>query len=179
VEPLLAVRGIVILATIAWASAEILKARTVGLDPRARTLWTLAFALTVAHVLLAFQFVYGWDHAAAVASTVRQAADQFGVGWTGIIYINYAFLALWLGDVWWCWASPASYAARARRLEAGRAAIFLFMFVNGAVIFAAGVGRLVGVVAVTSVAIALIVPKAGGAARSTSSAAAIGRRSST
>jgi hypothetical protein len=156
VEPLFAVRGIVIVATVAWAAAEVLKARTTGLDPRARVLWTLAFGLTVAHVLLAFQSVYAWNHDAAVAATVGQAADRFGLGWTGAIYVNYAFLALWLADVCWWWAAPASYAARARLLEAGRAGIFLFMFVNGAVIFAAGIGRLVGVVAVTSVAVALI-----------------------
>jgi hypothetical protein len=55
------------------------------------------------------------------------------------------FLAVWLGDVCWWWLAPESHASRSPRLETARLALFAFMFFNGAVIFASGAGRLVGI----------------------------------
>jgi hypothetical protein len=50
--------------------------------------------------------------------------------------------------------SPASYLARDARLERARLALFTFMFVNGAIVFAGGIARVVGIVAVGSVCVA-------------------------
>ena len=153
VTPLAVVRGTMILSTAAWAAGEALMRRTRALDRLARAIWTAGIALALMHVVLAFQIVYGWDHEAAVEATVQQAVDRFGWGWRGGIYVNYAFLALWLGDACWWWIAPASHASRSLRVEAGRLALFAFMFVNGAVVFASGTGRLVGM---TSVTVALL-----------------------
>jgi hypothetical protein len=98
--------------------------------------------------VLAFQLVYAWSHEAAVAATVRQAADRFGWGWRGGIYVNYVFLAVWFADVCWWWIAPASHVSRSRRLEDVRLALFAFMFVNGSVVFASGISRVVGVISV-------------------------------
>jgi hypothetical protein len=98
--------------------------------------------------------VYAWSHEAAIEATVRQAADRFGAGWRGGIYVNYVFLAIWLADVCWWWAAPASRASRPRAVEAARRALFLSMFVNGAVVFASGAGRVIGSVAVFSALVA-------------------------
>lgn len=125
----------------------------------ARALWTLGFALMLVHVVLAFQWIYAWDHEAAIVNTVVRSEEIFGSGWRGAIYINYAFILLWLADVVWWWASPASHAARPRWVETTRLAMFLFMFVNGAVIFATGLGRVVGVIAVGAVLVATIRPQ--------------------
>jgi hypothetical protein len=140
-----------ILATVAWAAGEALMRRSPVSDRVARAIWTLGIALAAIHVVLAFHFVYAWNHDAAVTATVRQAADRFGWGWRGGIYVNYIFLALWLADVCWWWRAPVSHASRSPGIEAARRALFTFMFVNGAVVFAAGIGRLVGVAAVTVV----------------------------
>ncbi len=148
------VRGTMILATVAWALGEALMRRSPRSDRRARAIWTVGIALAVSHAVLAFQFVYGWNHDAAVAATVQQAADRFGAGWRGSIYVNYVFLAVWLADVCWWWIAPASHAARSLRLEFVRRALFTFMFLNGAVVFASGVGRLVGIAAVATVLLA-------------------------
>jgi hypothetical protein len=152
--PLTAVRATMILATLAWAAGETFMRRSPQADRWARLAWTLAIVLAAVHVTLAFQYVYQWDHEAAVAATARQAADRFGWGWRGSIYVNYVFLSLWLADICWWWAAPASHASRSLRFEIARLATFVFMFVNGAIIFASGIGRLAGIVAVTAVLLA-------------------------
>lgn len=151
--PLTLVRGTMILATVAWALGEALMRRSLRSDRWARAIWTIGVALALIHVALAFHLVYAWDHEAAVAATARQAADRFGWGWRGGIYVNYVFLVFWLADVWWWWLAPVSRASRSPRIEAARLAFFTFMFFNGAVVFASGTGRLVGIAAVTVVLI--------------------------
>lgn len=146
-----AVRGTMILATIAWAIGEVLMRRSPSLDRLARAIWTVGIALALTHVVLAFEFVYTWDHEAAVAATARQASELVGWGWRGGIFVNYVFLALWLGDVCWWWAARTSHSSRSMGFETARLAWFTFMFVNGAIVFASGAGRLVGIASVTVV----------------------------
>jgi hypothetical protein len=152
--PLSVVRTTMILATIGWAAGEALMGRSAASDRAARASWTLAIGLALLHVFLAFQLVYAWNHEAAVAATVQQATDRFGAGWRGGIFVNYVFLALWLADVVWWWQAPASRAARPRAVETARRAFFVFMFLNGAVVFASGIGRLIGALAVAGVLVA-------------------------
>jgi hypothetical protein len=143
-----------ILATLAWAAGEALMRRSPRADRWARLAWTLAIVLAAVHVTLAFHYVYQWDHEVAVAATAQQAAERFGWGWRGSIYVNYVFLSFWLADVCWWWAAPTSHASRSLRFEIARLATFVFMFVNGAIIFASGIGRLAGIAAVTAVLLA-------------------------
>jgi hypothetical protein len=154
VLPDTAVRGTMILATLGWAAGEALMRRSPRVDRWARAAWTGGIALALIHVGLAFHFVYGWNHEAAIAATARQAAERVGWGWRGGIYVNYLFLVLWLADVCWWWAAPASHASRSVRIETARLAAFLFMFVNGAIVFASGAGRLAGIASVTAVLLA-------------------------
>jgi NAD(P)-dependent dehydrogenase (short-subunit alcohol dehydrogenase family) len=143
-----------ILATVAWALGEALMRRSPASDRWARSIWTVGVALAVMHVVLAFHFVYAWSHEAAVAATARQAADRFGWGWRGGIYVNYAFLALWLADVCWWWLAPVSHVSRRQWSETARVILFAFMFLNGAVVFASGHGRLVGIASLAMVLLA-------------------------
>jgi hypothetical protein len=159
VNPVAVVRGTMILSTLGWAIGEALMRRSPALDRAARAIWTVAVALALTHVVLAFQLIYAWSHQAAVEATVRQAAERTGWGWRGGIFVNYMFLALWLVDAGWWWAAPASHGSRPRRLEAVRLAVFLFMFVNGAIVFASGAGRVVGIASVTIVLLAWLVPR--------------------
>jgi hypothetical protein len=68
--------------------------------------------------------------------------------------VNYVFLSWWLADVVWWWAAPVSHASRSIRFEITRLSIFTFMFVNGAIVFASGIGRLAGIAAVALVVLA-------------------------
>jgi hypothetical protein len=144
------VRGTMVLATVAWALGEVLMRRSAVFDRLARAAWTIGVALALLHVILAFEFVYAWDHRAAVDATARQTAELAGWEWRGAIYVNYIFLMLWLADVSWWWAAPASHYARSVRLERARLALFAFMFFNGAVVFASAATRVVGVPAVAA-----------------------------
>ena len=148
------VRGTMILATVAWAVGEALMRRSLRCDRWARTAWTIGITLAAIHVVLAFHFVYAWDHKAAVAATAQRTVDAVGWGWRGGIYVNYVFLTLWLVDVSWWWAAPASHASRSTRMENTRRALFTFMFLNGAVVFASGIGRLVGIASLSLVLLA-------------------------
>ncbi|MCA1560627.1 MAG: hypothetical protein LC804_10315, partial [Acidobacteria bacterium] len=78
-----------------------------------------------------------------------------GLEWGGGLWVNYVFLAVWVGDVAWWWISPESRASRPAWLDAGIGFFFIFMFINGAVIFAGGPARLIGIAAVTVAATAL------------------------
>jgi hypothetical protein len=149
------VRGVMILSTVAWAVGETLMRRSAALDRLARATWTVGIALAVLHVVLAFHVVYSWNHEAAIVATTRQMIERFGWGWRGAIHVNYAFLALWTADVFWWWFSPRSHASRAMWLETARRVIFAIMFFNGAVVFATGVGRFVGMASLFLVLIAL------------------------
>jgi hypothetical protein len=55
--------------------------------------------------------------------------------------------------VWW-WLLPASFRARPRALDAAVRLFLLFIFVNGAVVFADGAIRLLGIAAVLALALA-------------------------
>src|SRR5262249_28072756 len=131
VNPLTVVRGTMHVATVAWALGEALMRRSPAIDRAARAFWTAGVALALVHVGLAFHFVYGWDHTAAIAETTRQTAELVGWNFRGGIFVNYAFLAVWLTDVCWWWVSQQSHAARSVRVELARRALFAFMFLNG------------------------------------------------
>jgi hypothetical protein len=143
------VRGAMIVATVAWAAGEALMRGSAESDRLARAAWTIGIVFAAIHVGLAFQWVYHWNHEAAVEATVKQAAARFGWGWRGGIYVNYVFLAMWLADVSWWWMAPATHATRPLQMERARLVFFTFMFLNGAVIFASGIGRLAGIASVT------------------------------
>ena len=139
------------LSVFAWAGVEVLK--TVRPERRsfARILWTTGAALLVLHTAIAFHFHHGWSHAAALEATARQSEALTGsaAGWG--LYLNYAFVLVWIADAAWWWISPLGHDARSRRLDVAVFVLFLFMMLNGAVIFGTSPMRLGGLVAVTLV----------------------------
>jgi hypothetical protein len=147
------VRATILVGTVLWAWAEMLKIRRPRELEPARMLWTAGVALAIVHAAAAFAVAYGWNHDAAVAGTARQTAAVTGIAWGGGLFANYLFLTLWLADAAWWWAAPAAYLRRPMALERGRLALFLFMFLNGAVIFASPAARMVGVPAVAAVGV--------------------------
>jgi hypothetical protein len=131
-------------ALIAYTAGEWGRLRTPR-APWARVVWTAGALLYAAHVAAAFTLVYRWSHAAAYAHTARQTADFFGIDSGSGIWVNYAFTVLWLVEAIWWWTAPPSYLARPRGVELAVRAAFLFMIVNGAVVFVAGPAKWMGV----------------------------------
>ena len=79
-----------------------------------------------------------------------QTEALFGVA-TGIgLWVNYAFTLLWIGEAAWWQALPASYARRASAWTPAVRGAFLFMIVNGAVVFVSGPRRLLGIAVVAA-----------------------------
>jgi hypothetical protein len=124
-----------------------LTARTPRGGLAARLSWSIGCLLYLAHVWCAFQFFHGWNHQAAYAETARQTGEVFGLGWGGGLYFNYLFTLVWLTDVIWWWAHEESYRRRPRWIAASIHAFMAFMFFNGAVVFASGFSRWVGLAA--------------------------------
>jgi hypothetical protein len=110
----------------------------------AKAVWTIGALLYAAHVAAAFTFAYEWSHAAAYAHTARQTANLVGLDWGGGIWVNYAFTVVWLAEAVWWWTAPSHYLSRPRPLELIVRAVFLFMIVNGAVVFVAGPAKWIG-----------------------------------
>jgi hypothetical protein len=127
-------------AVICWGLAEALASRL---------LWTAGAILAVVHSAAAFGVFYGWSHETARVQTMRQTAALTGVDFPGGIYINYLFLSAWLADAAWWWASPRSYEMRSDWVSRAVRGFIFFIIVNGAVIFADGMARLIGLLAVS------------------------------
>jgi hypothetical protein len=148
------VRATMLISTMLWAMAEVLKIRRPFQVEPARSLWTAGLALAVAHAAIAFAVAYGWSHEVAARDTARQTAAVTGIVWDGGIFVNYVFIAAWFADALWWWLAPAAYLRRPAGLERARAIFFLVMFVSGAIVFAGTAARLVGVPAVAAVCLA-------------------------
>ena len=138
-------------AIVCWAVAEWWRARV----PRWSRLWWTAGALfMLIHSIAAFGLFYQWRHDVALVATARQTAAMTGIASGAGLYVNYALLAVWLLDAGWWWTAPASYRSRARAIEWGIHGFLFFMFVNGAVVFADGWMRLLGIAAVAVAGVA-------------------------
>ncbi|MDA1092385.1 MAG: hypothetical protein O3A25_03805 [Acidobacteria bacterium] len=108
-----------------------------------RLFWT-GWVAFVGHIALAFQSHYGWSHAVALAHTAAQTAAATGVETGSGLYLNYLFGVLWLVEAWWWHRHGVSVAARQTSLELAVRVFWLFMIVNGAVIFVGGPQRWFG-----------------------------------
>lgn len=148
------IRWTILGGTILWAWSEVRKIREPDRSGPARLLYTAALALALAHTVAAFEVAYGWSHAAAFDRTARQTAAMTGVRWGGGIFVNYLFLALWAADATYWWAAPGGYLRRPLHVDRLRLAVFLFMFINGAIVFAGPVARAVGIPAAGAVCLA-------------------------
>jgi hypothetical protein len=148
------IRTTIVLTTICYMFAEWLRFRRPAAWRTARLAWTAGAVFIILHAAAAFQIRHGWSHRHALESTAAQTEAVTGLHWGGGLYVNYAFLALWAADAWWWWQHPATYLAGSGGVTHARAAVFLFMFVNGAVVFANGPMRWFGAVCVGVVAVA-------------------------
>jgi len=111
---------------------------------RARWAWTLGCLGLVAHAICAFHFYHHWNQASAYRETARQTAEVTGMNWGGGLFINYAFLAAWIGDVAWWWRGLDAYRRRHWLVTAVWHGIFIFMLFNATVVFKTGTVRVLG-----------------------------------
>ena len=112
--------------------------------------WAFALGLLFAliHTVIAFDVVHNWVHEDAVRSTAMQTEAVFGIaaGWG--VYVNYLFFAVWLADSWWWRIERAPYT-RPTVVTWTLRVFYMVMIFNGAVVFASGIRRLLGILIVS------------------------------
>jgi hypothetical protein len=148
----LALRATAWLSLAAWGASE--WARSSGgraREKRARALFTLGALALAAHTGLALHLRHAWSQGDAIREIARQTEEVTGVAFSGGLFVNYAFLAFWGAELLWWWRSPAGYARRPATLAWASRGVFLFMFVNGAIVFGRGPVRAFGVLVVLGV----------------------------
>jgi hypothetical protein len=110
-----------------------------GARPRwLRPTWSLAWLAYLVHVVVAFNDVHRWSHAAAFAHT--QERSGVGAG----IFVSHFFTAAWGIDVSWWWINPNSYFRRPAWLGWCLHGFLAFIAFNGTVIYESGAIRWVG-----------------------------------
>jgi hypothetical protein len=118
-----------------------------------RLLWTAGWLCYLAHVAAAFHYVHRWSHHRALAETAAQTEALVGMATGFGLWLNYLFTAVWTADVVWWWLDEDGYRLRPQLAAIAVHAFLGFMFFNGAVVFATGLSRWVGLAAA-----ALLVP---------------------
>jgi len=133
------------LALAFFAVAQLCRRRTAASPRIAFKLFFVGFSLFLAHVLLAFQVHYGWSHATALVHTATQTEALVGIRSGSGLYLNYLFGGVWMTELGWWHRSELGYRSRAGWIEHTVCGFFLFMIVNGAVVFVEGWSRWLGV----------------------------------
>ena len=130
-------RGTVWLALTLYVAGEWARALAPGRSGN-RAVWLSGLGLFafIGHVVCAFHFHHHWSHAAAYRDTAQQTAEFAGWNWGGGLYVNYLFTLVWLGEFLWLTCSPTTFARRARWIVWAIRGFFMFMILNGAVVFA-------------------------------------------
>ena len=121
-----------------WAALALL---AVAALKQNRLAYVVGAALALVHVLIALGGTYAWNHERAVSETARQAADVYGFAWRGSIYVSYAFVIVWILDATLGRGVTREWIVRA---------FFLVMILNGAIVFASPLGRVLGIALVAA-----------------------------
>ena len=148
------VRVTIWLSLLAWVAAEWRRGAGPAMKVAGRRAWTVGAVAAVAHTAAAFHFRHRWSHEDALAETARQTLEVTGMDWGGGLFVNYLFVAVWTADAAWWWLHPEAFARRPRSLDEAVRGFLLFMFVNGAVVFAKGPARAAGAAATLAVLVA-------------------------
>ena len=111
----------------------------------ARWVWTAGLVFFLMHVAAAFHYYYDWSHAVGLKETARQTRELTGLDSSQGLYLNYLFTGVWLVDTGYWWGAGLNrYASRPLWIVGLVHGFFIFMIVNGAVVFVEGHARWLG-----------------------------------
>jgi len=127
-------------------------------DSATRITWTIAVVSLIAHFICAYQFYHHWSQRSAYLDTARQTEEVVGLNWGGGLFINYAFLLIWIVDIaWWWLRGLSSYRSRPWPLIALWHGFIIFILFNATIVFKDGMVRWVGLVICLVLVIAWLV----------------------
>ena len=112
-----------------------------------RLWWSVAGLIFWIHFAAAFHFHHHWSHQHAFTHTAQRTGEMLGWEFGYGVYFNYLFLLLWAVDVSWWWFSPVGYLQRRRWISVSIQVFFLFVMINGAIVFVRGPTRWVSILA--------------------------------
>ena len=119
----------------------------------ARVAWTLGLIAAACHVLGAYHFAHDWSHQKALAHVAEETYNAMGWRWSGGVYFNFVFLAIWAADAVWWWVAPDRYLRRATTVTVAVHAYLLFIVVNATIVFESGVIRWVSIAVLAVIAL--------------------------
>ena len=103
--------------------------------------YCIGCAAFLVHVISAFHHSYQWSHQNAWLQTAIETEELTGHRSGHGIYLNYAFAAVWILDsVSWLRRGSATIH-RHRSFGIALHSFFLFMIINGGIVFADGFSR--------------------------------------
>ena len=112
-----------------------------------RPVWILGSICYVCHVISAFSLHHHWSHSAAYAYTAATTYDLLGINSGLGLWVNYMFTAVWVGEG----LLPGRWGLTVnRRVNRVVRSVFLFMIINGAIIFVEGPQRWFGLLLVAA-----------------------------
>lgn len=140
----LAIRGTAWLATAGYFVGVFLliksrkKTRPLRLT---KWIWAGACDIYFLHVFAAFHFQHHWSHAAALRHVAEQSQQLIGHPVGAGIWLNYFLLVVWALDAGWLFVDEVGYQKRNKIINWAIHGFILFMFFNGAIVFAPDVVR--------------------------------------
>ncbi len=154
-----AIRSTAWISLLAWCAAEWSRAARGDQAAVPRLAFTLGLAAMVVHSFLAFALRYGFSQEAALLDAARQIEEVTGQPSSPRgFYANHAFMAWWTVEALLWWRAPLAYAARPLAAVWASRLVFAFMFANGAIVFARGPVRALGVVGLLAVLAIWVAP---------------------
>lgn len=128
------------LALTLYVASELVKAIRGGREPGAAAWWLKAAggAFFLGHMVGAFNYFYGWSHAAAYADTARQTKEFSGWDSGSGLYLNYLFALVWMIELICSRLRPANHSTRSSAMAWAMRTFILFMIFNGAFVFVRG-----------------------------------------
>jgi len=138
------VTGTIWIALVLYVAGEFGR----SLRPRvswARPVWILGSICYICHVISAFSLHHHWSHSAAYVYTAATTNELVGIDSGLGLWVNYVFTVIWVleGLLPRRWSLTVN-----NRLDRVVRAVFLFMIINGAVVFVAGPQRWFGLLLV-------------------------------
>ena len=140
------------LSLAAWVASEaILSTARPRREERARASFTFGALALLLHTGLALHWRHAWSQADAMREIARQSAEVTGIAFGSGLFVNYAFVAFWLAEAVAWWFRPSRFLARSAGARWASRAVYVFMFVNGAIVFGHGPVRVFGTIAILAV----------------------------
>jgi hypothetical protein len=127
--------------------------------PIRRAVWTLGAAILSAHILWTMLVVHHGSLQEAYADTALKTKQLIGIPIGAGVYVNFAMLAIWIADALAWWLVPNWMQVRQRYVWPLHA-LFSFLFINAAIVFASPWGRLVGGAALLVAVVGCLMPSA-------------------